>query len=243
MLPALLLGLAPLALALGAAARPASYAVWAADSAIARKQGNGLSGTTPKVDYTHGEFWFALRRLYEKTGNASYVAYVQAGADNVVSSNGTVGGGYKCVAPSGVKGADETDGEGVPGYPNTSLTRSAPARRSSGCTCSSALSRGTRRLTVSQIGPHRPGQVLHRGEAVHGCARRAAADARGPVLAQAGVQEPGCVLSTVRSDRVLTSRAGWLDGVYMGDVFYANYMQTWYPYNNTAWSTLPPASL
>jgi unsaturated rhamnogalacturonyl hydrolase len=38
-------------------ARPESYAVWAADSAIARGQGNGLdSAGKAIVSYEHGEF-------------------------------------------------------------------------------------------------------------------------------------------------------------------------------------------
>lgn len=96
MLTILALVLLPLALAIGGShARPSSYAVWAADSAIARGQGNGLASGAPKTSYEHGEFWFALRRLFEKTGNATYATYVQSGVDQIVSSAGVVGGGYK----------------------------------------------------------------------------------------------------------------------------------------------------
>lgn len=102
MLPTIALALAPLALALGAAAKPASYAVWAADSAIARKQGNGLSGSSPITNYEHGELWFALRRVFEKTGNATYATYVQTAADQIVSSAGVVGGGFKCVVSASI---------------------------------------------------------------------------------------------------------------------------------------------
>lgn len=93
MLSSLLLHALPaLGLALSAAARPSSYAVWAADSAIARKQGNGLANGAPKADYTHGTLWFALRRLYEKTGNGTYADYVQASADNALGADGQIGG-------------------------------------------------------------------------------------------------------------------------------------------------------
>jgi rhamnogalacturonyl hydrolase YesR len=86
--------------ALSALARPSSYAQWAADSGIARGQGNGLTSGSPKVNYEHGEFWFALQRLYERSGNATYYNYIKSGVDQVVSSAGVVGGGYKYVAHS-----------------------------------------------------------------------------------------------------------------------------------------------
>ncbi|KAJ7040701.1 Six-hairpin glycosidase [Mycena alexandri] len=77
-------------------ARPQSYAVWAADSAIVRGQGNGLdsAGLNPVVSYEHGEFQWALRLLYELTGNQTYFNYIQAGVDNIVFPNGTVHGSY-----------------------------------------------------------------------------------------------------------------------------------------------------
>jgi unsaturated rhamnogalacturonyl hydrolase len=86
-----ILGLATLAVA-----RPSSYAVWAADSAIARGQGNGLdSNGNPIVSYEHGEFQWGLRQLYERTGNKTYFNYIQLGIDNIVFPNGTVHGQYK----------------------------------------------------------------------------------------------------------------------------------------------------
>ncbi|KAJ6611182.1 glycoside hydrolase family 105 protein [Mycena sp. CBHHK59/15] len=76
-------------------ARPKSYAVWAADSAIARGQGNGLdSSGNSIVSYEHGEFQWGLRLLYELTGNKTYFDYMQAGVDNIVFPNGTVHGSY-----------------------------------------------------------------------------------------------------------------------------------------------------
>ena len=77
-------------------AHPESFAVWAADSGIARGQGNGLDANgNPVVSYEHGEFQWALRQLFELTGNHSYFDYIQKGIDNIVFDNGTVHGSYK----------------------------------------------------------------------------------------------------------------------------------------------------
>lgn len=85
----------------GVVAQPQSYAVWAADSAIKRKQGNGLDGSgNPLASYEHGELQWGLRQLYEKTGNVSYYNYILAGANNIVDSSGNVLGGYKYVSDS-----------------------------------------------------------------------------------------------------------------------------------------------
>jgi rhamnogalacturonyl hydrolase YesR len=74
-----------------AAARPTSDAVWAADSIMSRGQGHGLdSSNRLTVSYEHGEFQWALRLLYERTGNKTYFDYIQSGVDNIVTSNGTV---------------------------------------------------------------------------------------------------------------------------------------------------------
>ncbi|KAJ7841038.1 glycoside hydrolase family 105 protein [Mycena olivaceomarginata] len=79
-------------------ARPASYAVWAADSGIARGQGNGLlADGSATVSYEHGEFQWGLRLLYELTGNKTYFDYIQAGVDNIVFPNGTIHGDYEWV--------------------------------------------------------------------------------------------------------------------------------------------------
>ena len=76
-------------------AQPTSYAIWSADSAISRGQGNGLgSNGAPLVSYEHGELQWALRLLYERTGNQTYFDYIQQGVDRVVTPNGTVIGGY-----------------------------------------------------------------------------------------------------------------------------------------------------
>lgn len=78
--------------------RPSSYALWAADSAIARGQGNGLdSSGKPLVSYEHGELQGALRLLFERTGNETYYDYIKAGVDHIIDSNGKVGGGYRYV--------------------------------------------------------------------------------------------------------------------------------------------------
>lgn len=78
-----------------AASRPQSYAVWAADSVIARGQGNGLDvNGNPIVSYEDGEFQWGLQQLYELTGNQTYFDYIQTGIDNIVFDNGTVHGSY-----------------------------------------------------------------------------------------------------------------------------------------------------
>ena len=79
----------------GAQAHPSSYAEWAADSAIRRGQGHGITNGAPLVSYEDGEFQWALRQLYERTGNSTYYDYIQSGVDNVVFPNGTVGGQYR----------------------------------------------------------------------------------------------------------------------------------------------------
>lgn len=70
------------------ATAPASYAVWAADSAIARGQGNGKSNGTPLVSYEHGEFWFALQQLYNTTGDKKYYNYILNSASALVNDQG-----------------------------------------------------------------------------------------------------------------------------------------------------------
>lgn len=72
-----------------------TYSTYAANSAIARGQGNGLrSNGTPTASYEHGEFQSGLKLLYERTGNQSYYNYIVDAVDRLVSENGTVGGDY-----------------------------------------------------------------------------------------------------------------------------------------------------
>lgn len=93
---AMFAALALISLLSDACARPQSYAIWAADSGIARGQGNGLDPNgNAIVAYEHGEFQWSLRQLYELTGNRSYFDYIQRGVDNIVFNNGTVHGGYR----------------------------------------------------------------------------------------------------------------------------------------------------
>lgn len=84
-------------------ARPNSYAVWAADSAIARGQGAGLKNGSAVVSYEHGEFQWGFRGLYEATGNQSYYDYIKQGVDRVVSDDGKVVGDYKYVTQNTLK--------------------------------------------------------------------------------------------------------------------------------------------
>ena len=53
------------------------------------------SSKKPLVSYEHGELQWALRLLYERTGNKTYYDYIKTGVDNIVDSNGKVGGGYR----------------------------------------------------------------------------------------------------------------------------------------------------
>jgi hypothetical protein len=92
MVPALLVAVAFLS---HAYARPSSYAVWSADSAISRGQGNGLNCTNSTVvSYEHGEFQVGLELLYAKTGNVTYYNYIKTAVDSIISSSGGVQGGY-----------------------------------------------------------------------------------------------------------------------------------------------------
>jgi len=80
---------------LSVAAVPDSYAVWAADSAIARKQGNGYRDGSPYVSYEHGELWYAFEQLYKITGDKKYFNYILAGANVLVDSAGKIISQYK----------------------------------------------------------------------------------------------------------------------------------------------------
>ena len=75
-----------------------AFSTYAANSAIARQQGNGLRNGSPLVDYPDGEFQWALRLLFERTGNKSYFDYIHAGVDRIVNPDGSIANGaYKFV--------------------------------------------------------------------------------------------------------------------------------------------------
>lgn len=75
------------------------FSTWMADSIIARGQGHGISTSgSPQVSYEHGTFQSALRQLYNVTGNATYLEWIQSGIENVLNSNGTVGATYNASA-------------------------------------------------------------------------------------------------------------------------------------------------
>lgn len=73
------------------------YSTWAADSAIARGQGNGLANGSPIVSYEHGELWWGLQLLFEKTGDSKYYDYILAGAQNIVDEDGNIADAYRYV--------------------------------------------------------------------------------------------------------------------------------------------------
>ncbi|TFK37096.1 glycoside hydrolase family 105 protein [Crucibulum laeve] len=164
-------------------ARPQSYAVWAADSAIARGQGNGLDANGKAiVSYEHGELQWGLQQLYDLTGNKSYFSYIQKGIDNIVFPNGTVHGSYNV--------ADFV-------------------------------------LDPLRTGP----TFLYLYEKTGGVKYKVAADIfRGqlnshPRTAQGQFWH-----------KLKYPNQGWLDGIYMGEIFYAQYTQIFEPNNLTAWS-------
>ncbi|THG96647.1 hypothetical protein EW026_g5226 [Hermanssonia centrifuga] len=160
-----------------AGARPPSYAAWAADSAIARGQGNGLdSNGQPTVSYEHGEFQWALRLLYERTGNKTYYDYIQKGVDNVLLPNGTVGGGYSLIL-------SESDPVFLYLYTTTKEIKYKTAADEF-------------RAQLDIHSRTAQGQFWHK------------------------IQYPN---------------QGWLDGIYMGEVFYAAYTQMFQSHNQSAW--------
>ncbi|KAG5652545.1 hypothetical protein H0H81_004606 [Sphagnurus paluster] len=161
------LALISLSLASAALARPKSYAVWAADSAIARSQGNGLDANGKAlVSYEHGEFQWGLRQLFELTGNRTYYDYVVKGVDNIVFDNGTVHGSYT--------------------YQETQKAKYKIAAD----------------IFRNQLNAHprtSQGQFWH---------------------------------------KLKYPNQGWLDGVYMAEIFYAQYTNIFEPGNTTAWADI-----
>lgn len=99
MLPPKLAGLV-LCLLSSIAAQDVVYTSWAADSAIARGQGNGLDEDgNPAVSYDDGVLWWGLQLMYEKTGNSTYYDYIVSGAQNIVDEDGNISDDYKYVFP------------------------------------------------------------------------------------------------------------------------------------------------
>ncbi|KAF8179652.1 glycoside hydrolase family 105 protein [Pholiota molesta] len=170
---------------IGALARPSSYAVWAADSAIARGQGNGLDANgNAIVSYEHGELQWGLRQLYEKTNSKTYFDYIQKGIDNVVFSNGTVHGSYSVA--SYVLDPLRTGPTMIYLYEETRLTQYKTAAD----------------IFRSQLDSHprtAQGQFWH---------------------------------------KLVYPNQGWLDGIYMGEIFYADYTSKFEPTNRTAWDDI-----
>ncbi|KAG6916984.1 hypothetical protein DXG01_004328 [Tephrocybe rancida] len=165
--------------------RPESFAVWAADSAIKRGQGNGLTPAgQPTVSYEHGEFQSGLRELYDLTGNQSYFDYIVQGADKIVAENGSVGGEYKFT--DFVLDFVRTGPTFLYLYEQTGLAKYKIA------------SDTYRRQLDGQ--PRTPqGQFWH---------------------------------------RLSAHDQGWLDGIYMGELFYAQYTALFQPSNSSAWNDI-----
>ncbi|KAF7369093.1 Unsaturated rhamnogalacturonyl hydrolase YteR [Mycena venus] len=165
-----------------AQARPQSYAIWAADSAIARGQGNGLGSTgAPVVSYEHGEFQWGLRLLYELTGNQTYFNYIQAGVDNIVFPNGTVHGDYNFTAFS--QDPIRTGPTFIYLFQKTGQAKYKTAAN-------------TFRSQLDGQPRTAQGQFWH---------------------------------------KLIYFNQGWLDGIYMGEVFYTAYTNAFDANNATAW--------
>ncbi|KAF7292937.1 Cell wall glycosyl hydrolase [Mycena indigotica] len=175
----------PLLLALTAAARPSSYAVWGADSAISRGQGNGLSSAgAAQVSYEHGEFQWALRLLLDRTGNQTYYNYILKGANNIVYDNGTVHGSYTLT--DYVLDPIRTGPTFLYLYDKTGQAKWKTAANT----------------FRSQLNSHprtAEGQFWH---------------------------------------KKVYFNQGWLDGIYMGDVFYTAYTAKFDARNATAWADI-----
>ncbi|EJD07837.1 Six-hairpin glycosidase [Fomitiporia mediterranea MF3/22] len=163
------------------AAVSSSYAVWAADSAIFRGQGNGIVNGAPGWSYEHGEFQWALRLLYESTGNVSYFNYIKNGADTILSNDGRTIAKYN-----------------VSEYQLDSL----------------------------RVGP----TFLYLHEQTGDRKYRTAAN----VLRRQFNTHPRTPAGQFWHKAQYFDQ-GWLDGVYMGDVFYADYTNRLEPNNRTAW--------
>ncbi|KAL5532377.1 hypothetical protein ACEPAF_5947 [Sanghuangporus sanghuang] len=164
------------------AAAPPSYAIWAADSGIARGQGNGLVNGIPGVSYEHGEFQWALRLLYESTGNKSYFDYIKLGADTILSDDGRTLAAYN-----------------VSEY----------------------------QLDHLRVGP----TFLYLYDKTGDEKYKASAD----VLRAQLDTHPRTVEGQFWHKQRYPNQ-GWLDGVYMGDVFYAFYTSRFESKNQTAWA-------
>ncbi|KAH8103390.1 Six-hairpin glycosidase [Cristinia sonorae] len=164
---------------------PRSFALWAANSAIVRGQGNGLDASgKPLVSYEHGELQWALRLLFERTGNHTFFNYIKQGVDNVVASNGSVGGGYSAVQFQ---------------------------------------------LDPLRVGP----SFIYLYEKTREKKYKQAAD-----LFRAQFAIHSRTAQGQFWHKLIYPNEGWLDGVYMGDVFYATYTKAFEPNNQTAWDDI-----
>ncbi|KAI5886648.1 glycoside hydrolase family 105 protein [Schizophyllum commune H4-8] len=165
-------------------AAPASYAVWGAESAIARGQGHGLdSDGAVELSYEHGELQWALRLLYEATGNETYYDYIVSGASNVVDDDGSV--------------LDYKPEEN--------------------------------QLDSIRVGP----TFLYLYEKTGDEKWKTAADV---FRAQLDVHPRTAEGQFWHKTRY--PEQGWLDGIYMGDIFYAQYTAQIEPDNTTAWDDI-----
>ncbi|KAJ3514057.1 hypothetical protein NLJ89_g2590 [Agrocybe chaxingu] len=169
----------------GVMAQTRSYAAWAAESAMRRGQGKGLDASgNSLVNYEHGELQWALRLLYERTGNQTYYDYILSGASNVVADDGTVGGRYS--------------------------------------------------LSDYSLDPLRTGPTfLYLYQQTKDQKWKTAADTFKKQLET----HPRTAQGQFWHKKIYPYQ-GWLDGVYMGDVFYAQYVKDFQSTNVSAWGDI-----
>ncbi|KAI0314177.1 Six-hairpin glycosidase [Amylostereum chailletii] len=170
-----------------------TYSTYAADSGIARGQGNGLSAGAPTVSYEHGEFQWALRLLFERTGNRTYFDYIKAGVDNIVDANGHVGANYVWVALRLRASLDEYQ------------------------------------LDPLRVGP----SFLYLYDETGDERYKKAAD-----QFRAQLETHPRTTEGQFWHKAIYPNQGWLDGIYMGDVFYATYTAAFQPTNRSAWDDI-----
>ncbi|SJL09226.1 related to cell wall glycosyl hydrolase YteR [Armillaria ostoyae] len=205
-------------------ARPQSYAIWAADSAIARGQGNGLdSNGNPTVSYEHGELQWGLRLLYETTGNKSYFNYIVQGASQIVDSKGNIGGGYSIADYSQDPVRLVTFIDDWLQYCNLN------AHQNGTDICISVAL-----IPVAYIHPTaniRP--RLYRYEQTGQSKWKTAMDTYHQQLMGQPRTAQGQFWHKLRY-----FNQGWLDGIYMGEIFYTVYTNAFQPTNTTAYADI-----
>ncbi|KAH9912859.1 glycoside hydrolase family 105 protein [Epithele typhae] len=169
-------------------AKPSSYAVWAADSAITRGQGNGYDDyndpTKPVVSYEHGELQWGLMRLYSETGNKTYYDYILDASNVIVYDNGSIISDYS--------------------------------------------------FSDYSLDPVRTGPTfVYLYQKTRDKKWKTAADTYHTQL----MSHPRTAQGQFWHKKRYPNQ-GWLDGIYMGDVFYTTYVNEFQPTNSSAYDDI-----